>query len=227
MDYAVDEGKRVMTLLDQTSDPRLRDALADELDGRPIPGVRMTEQQFHDWCTEDVRAEWVNGEVIIMSPASTAHVDLTLWLTSILRPFVEERDLGRILGIESQARLARIPSRRNPDILFVAKSRVHLIKKTYIYVPPDLDKEIVSHDSESRDWRDKYFEYEQAGVREYWIIDQSSQRVEAYALNRAKKYARLKEADERIVSKVLRGFHLRPKWLWRCPLPKVMPTLRE
>lgn len=216
-----------MTLLDYTSNPQALDELATELDGRPIPGVRMSEQEFHDWCTEDIRAEWVNGEVIIMSPANNDHVELTGWLWHVLEGFVQAGDLGRVLAIESQARLANIPSRRNPDILFISKSRVHIIKKTYIDGPPDLVMEIVSPDSESRDWRDKYFEYEKAGVREYWIIDPSSQQVEAYTLNRAKKYARLKEIDEHIASKVLRGFYLRTKWLWRAPLPKFLPILKE
>ena len=33
------------------------------------PGHRMSEDQFVVWCDEDTRAEWVDGEVIVMSPA--------------------------------------------------------------------------------------------------------------------------------------------------------------
>src|SRR5206468_2496552 len=42
--------------------------LARQLAGRPVPDVRMTEQQFEEWCDEDVKAEWVDGEVVLMSP---------------------------------------------------------------------------------------------------------------------------------------------------------------
>jgi Uma2 family endonuclease len=216
-----------MSVLDQASDPQALLELAAELDGRPVPGVRMTERQFHDWCSGDVRAEWVKGEVIVMSPANTDHVDLTFWLASLIRLFAEARDLGRVLGIESQVRLANVPSRRNPDILFVSRSRASIIKRTFVDGAPDLVMEIVSPDSEGRDWREKYLEYEASGVREYWVIDPSSQRVEAYALGRDKSYRRLEERDEQIASKVLKGFYLRPKWLWRSPLPKIAPILRE
>jgi len=33
--------------------------------------------------------------------------------------------------------------------------------------------EIVSPDSQSRDRGDKFYEYEEAGVLEYWILDQT------------------------------------------------------
>jgi Uma2 family endonuclease len=91
--------------------------------------------------------------------------------------------------------------------------------------------EIVSPDSESRDRREKYLEYEASGVREYWIFDQDSRRMEAYALptrgRGPRKYRRLKETDGRIDSKVLRRFYLRSSWVFRSPLPRVTPILKE
>ncbi len=34
------------------------------------PGVAMTYAEFLDWADEDTLAEWVNGKVIMTSPAS-------------------------------------------------------------------------------------------------------------------------------------------------------------
>src|SRR5579884_3626560 len=39
------------------------------------PPARMTYQQFMDWADEDTLAEWVDGEVIMTSPASLPHQD--------------------------------------------------------------------------------------------------------------------------------------------------------
>src|SRR5690349_11239236 len=104
---------------------------AEELGGRPLPGVRMTEQQFEDWLDGDVRAEWVDGEVIVMSPVNRLHNALNMWLVQVLGAFVERDDLGEIFGIEMQVRLAQRPSRRNPDLAFMSKSRANFVKETY------------------------------------------------------------------------------------------------
>jgi Uma2 family endonuclease len=42
--------------------------------------------------------------------------------------------------------------------------------------------EVIFPDSQSRDRRVKFLEYQSAGVREYWVIDPLSQVVEAYSL---------------------------------------------
>jgi Uma2 family endonuclease len=200
---------------------------AVKLDGQPIPGLRMTEAEFENWCDEDVRAEWVNGEVILIAPANIDHVGLNFWLWSVVGDFVESRKLGLVLGIEAQVRFPRQKRRRNPDLLFIASRNTNRIRETYIEGPPDLIMEIVSPDSESRDWREKFLDYEAAGVREYWIIDRPSRRVEVYTLDRTKKYRRIQEKNDRIASKVLRGFYIRPKWLWQAPLPSKAAVLRE
>jgi Uma2 family endonuclease len=201
--------------------------LAEKLQGQPVPGVRMTEEEFDTWCDEDVRAEWVDGEVILLSPANIPHVDLAGWLTSILRIIAESEDAGRVFDIEAQIRLAIVKQRRNPDVLFVAKSRENIIKQTYIDGAPDFLMEIVSPDSQARDWRDKFDAYEKSGVREYWVIDQQSKHVEAYALGRSGKYAVIRESDGKIQSKVIRKLYIRPQWLWQSPLPRISVILKE
>ncbi len=72
-----------MSILDELRDCEALRELAVELDGRPIPRVRMTEREFVAWCPEEVRAEWVDGEVVMMSPANAEHVDVTVWLTRV------------------------------------------------------------------------------------------------------------------------------------------------
>src|SRR3954451_8968443 len=89
--------------------------LARQLDGRPVPGVRMTEQQFEEWCDEDVKAEWVDGEVVLMTPENLESADLGGWLNAVMREVVESFDLGRVIGREFQVRLPGQRRRRVPD----------------------------------------------------------------------------------------------------------------
>ena len=43
----------------------------------------------------------------------------------------------------------------------------------------------------------------------------------------SRKYALIPEEGGRIASAVLKGFHMRPEWLWKSPLPRVAGVLRE
>src|SRR5665213_2885174 len=196
-------------------------------DGKPHPGRRMTGAEFMEWMDEDTRAEWVDGEVVMMAPASVDHVDFSGRLNSLIREFVEHHDLGRVLGTEVLVRLPRQLRKRLPDLLFVAKQREAIIKKTLIDGAPDLIMELVSPDSVARDWRDKYLEYARAGVREYWIIHRDTGRIEVYSLSKLGKYQQIPIQEGKLHSTVLSGFYLRVKWLLASKPPRIREVLRE
>ncbi len=187
----------------------------------------MTEEEFVAWCDEDIKAEWVNGEVIVHSPTSIKHADLVGLLNFVMRGLAIQRDSGMVLGPEVQIRLKAQRIRRVPDLLFLTKERKNLVKTNHIEGSPDLVVEITSPDSLARDWREKYLEYETAGVREYWVIDPMSQRVEAYVLGEDKRFRQIEETEGTIRSSVLEGFYLRLAWLWQEPLPNPLVILRE
>jgi len=211
-----------------SQDQLLDDAWTGDVPIAP-PG-RMTEEEFVAWCDEDTRAEWVEGEVVMVSPANRKHMSLGRWLVNLLSFFVEHHDLGEVC-YEFQVRLPKQRRRRTPDVLFVAKERAAMIQATHVDGPPDLIMEIVSPDSVARDWREKYHEYEAAGVREYWVIDPMAERVEAYLLgNEAdgaeRRYRRIEDLDGTIRSAMLPGFFLRTAWLWPETRPKLVEALR-
>ncbi len=196
------------------------------------PPLGMTEEEFVAWCDEDTRAEWVDGVVVIMSPADFAHNELRGSLVLVFRGYAERHGLGRAAA-GTQVRLGEQRRRRTPDILLVGNERLDRIRKTHVDGAPDLIVEIVSPESESRDWREKYHEYEEAGVREYWVIDPNSEHVEAYALvqpegNQAEprpRYERLREEQAAIASRVLDGLRLPTTWLWKDTRPTLIEAL--
>src|ERR1017187_6542298 len=141
---------------------------------------RMTEEEFESWALRTrARAEWVEGEVLLMSPVNFDHFEIFSWLITLMKMHADKHELGRVGG-DFMNRLK--DRRRLPDLFFVSKDRENIFRRTYLDGPADLIVEIVSPDSESRDWRDKYLEYQANGVREYWVIDPNSQHAEFYEL---------------------------------------------
>jgi Uma2 family endonuclease len=190
----------------------------------PARKRRVTEKQFENWTwPEGLRAEWVEGEVIVMSPANEEHVTAVGWLQTLLSMYVAKNKLGRV----DADFLVRLPGRRRlPDLFFVSAGNKAKYQKTYLEGAPDLMVEVVSPDSESRDWREKFLEYQEAGVKEYWIIDPGSQTVEFYTLKRG-KYVLIEEKDGVLRSGVIPGFWILTAWLRQKPGPNVYELAKE
>lgn len=188
---------------------------------------RMTEEEFDNWHDELVRGEWVNGEVITMSPANVEHLDLGAFIDRVMGLFVAEHNLGKVIPeLQVRLNLGKKIVRRVPDVVFITRERLNILTATYAEGAPDLVIEIVSPDSTKRDWREKLQEYEAAGVREYWVVDPLSKQVEVYALS-AKRYQVLPEKGGAVHSRVLPGFFLKQAWLFQDPRPNPRAVLKE
>lgn len=187
----------------------------------------VTEEEFVAQRDEDIKAEWVDGEVIVAAAATTKHVLLVGFLHTIIGLWGQIQKTGMVYGPELEIRLGELRRRRVPDLLFVRTERLNIVKTAHVEGAPDLIIEIVSQDSVSRDWRDKYLEYETAGVKEYWVIDPLAKRVEAYTSGNNGKYMRIPEKKKRISSVVLPGFYLKTDWLWQPQLPNPLEVLKE
>lgn len=181
----------------------------------PSPPLHlMSEAEFDAWCDEDIKAEYIDGEVIIMPPESTLHESGSASLGVLLGLFVKKNDLGWVALRGAIKIRLRKNLRRCPDTIFVDKARLKIVKDTLVEGSPDLVVEVVSQDSIVRDWHEKYRDYEAAGVREYWIVDQLQERLEVYRLGRDRRFHPIELKDGKLYSRVLPGFWVRPEWLW-------------
>lgn len=180
----------------------------------------MSFEDFHDWLDEDKRAEWVDGVIIEKSPSNLGHQRIVRFLVMLVGTYVERWQLGEIVLPPMLMRLSTRPSGREPDLMFVANAHLDWLTRSFVDGPADLVVEIVSPDSVVRDGRDKLLEHEQAGVPEYWIIDELRDEVRFYVLNQDGRYQRVPVGDDGIyASDVLPGFRMRVNWLWQRPLP--------
>ncbi len=191
------------------------------------PG-KMTFEEYLEWSDHDTDAEWVDGEVVWMSPVTLDNGDLTLFLGSVLRHFVEHNNLGYVFCERVLMRLDTRPSGREPDVVFVAAGRRSILKKGYIHGAADLVVEVVGEESQVRDRQDKYHEYERAGVAEYWIVDAESEQALFFQRDAAGMFQPVPLDGNGVYhSEVLAGLWLRVDWLWQRPLPPLLSVLRE
>ena len=65
---------------------------------KPLPGGKFSEAEFLAWCDEGGQAEWVDGQVIVAAPPTSAESDLMAFLLCLLSLYVEDRNLGEVFG---------------------------------------------------------------------------------------------------------------------------------
>ncbi len=172
---------------------------------------------------EDQKADLIDGVIYIASPESTDHNKLLTWLLTIMRAFVEDRSLGEIFVHKVAFRLTPING-PEPDLGFVKTERLGSIKRGYVDGPPDLAVELVSADSVERDYDAKRALFEQAGVNEYWILDQDECRATFLVLDDS-GFVEKTPVNHIHHSQVLPGFLIDVRQFWQQPLPKTRPIV--
>jgi len=185
------------------------------------PTGKISFEEFLEWATEDTWAEWVKGEVVMVSPASDRHQDLVGFLGAVLRLLVEARQLGVIRSAPFTIHLANIPSAREPDLMFIRREHTDRLQENFLEGPADAVIEITSPSTIHIDRGEKYVEYEASGVSEYWLIDPLRQQAEFHRLGADGRYhPALPDAAGIYHSQAIPDFWLHLDWLWQDPLPQ-------
>jgi Uma2 family endonuclease len=159
---------------------------------------------------------------------------LAFLIGGLIQYWTDAKDLGgevytdptMMLLSRDTSRPIRKGSAREPDVMFFSTENPATMEDKFMNGPADIVVEIVSPDSRRRDRHTKYFEYEKAGVREYWIHDPDNNETEFFQLDETGKYRRIELENGTIYhSAVLPGFTLDTTWLAQRPLPKLMTII--
>jgi Uma2 family endonuclease len=162
-------------------------------------------QHFYADIDDDIKAEFINGEIIIHSPVKKEHTDAVGALYKLLDVFVKLAKLGYVGYEKVLTALSR--NDYEPDIVFFnAEKAAHFKKGHWKYPAPDLVVEVLSDGTASRDRGIKFRDYAAHGVQEYWIIDPADETVEQYFLTNGDYALHLKAGRGPIESRVVQGF---------------------
>jgi len=133
----------------------------------PIVRIRMSLEDYLE-LPDDVKAEWVRGETLIMTLPKFLHQIILTRLIILLNTALA----GCLIVPEAGLRM--ISSRRRPDIMVVDEWPQD---ETWVDDPPLVVIEIISPSTRNEDMIRKLVEYLAAGVKQYWILDPQYRRI--------------------------------------------------
>ena len=176
----------------------------------------VTEEEFYRDATEDSNWEYLDGRLVMHSPASNRHEDCFGFLSMLLRGYLDERGGAIVRGSRYPMRLDAHWS-LEPDLLVVRDERRHLLTRTRLEGPADFVIEIASDSDPRLDVREKLPRYREAGIDEIWLVNPFEQTVLAEVKGLDGYVSQRLEAG-RLTSRVVPGFWIDVGWLWREPL---------
>jgi Uma2 family endonuclease len=197
------EEHQIAAILESPSAPLLANRLITALEEEK----KRWEKFYHD---DDMKVEFINGEIIVHSPVKKEHTDATGFLYHLLDIYVRIHALGYVGYAKVLTALTR--NDYEPDVVFFGVEKAaHFRKGHWKYPAPDFVVEVLSDGTEHRDRGIKFNDYAAHGVAEYWIIDPQDETIEQYFLDGEMYKLHLKLSEGPIRSKVVEGFAIEVK----------------
>lgn len=131
---------------------------------------------------EGQRYELWDGELIIMSPATVRHEEISFRLLLALGIFAEQHRLGQVYGGNLGCRLDPL-TMYAPDVSFVSNERRRALRSDpdkFLQAAPDLAVEVLSPSDTIRQTESKIADYFAHGTRLAWLVNPRRLQVRVY-----------------------------------------------
>ena len=146
----------------------------------PLPQLKTyTEEDYYN-LPEDVRAELINGQFYDMSAPSTLHQKILSRLHAAIFNYISTKG-GNCEVLPAPFAVRLLNDKKTivePDISVICDP--DKLTDKGCNGAPDWIIEIVSPSNPSHDYITKLSLYQEAGVREYWIVDAQSKYIHVY-----------------------------------------------
>ena len=162
-------------------------------------------EQFYADITPEHKWEFIQGEVIMHSPALNRHLAASQHCYDLLSAYVRVNRLGLVRHEKAMTSFPR--NDYEPDVMFFGVAKSQLITPDTLRFPiPDMIVEVLSPSTESRDRGVKCLDYALHGVEEYWVVDPVAETVEFFRLHGQEYKPAEKQTDGTLSSAVIPGF---------------------
>ena len=149
------------------------------------PEGTYTYADYLTWQLKE-RVELIKGKIFKMSPApSKVHLQIATKLTGLFWQHFEQSNC-HVFSAPFDVRLP-VPSKEKeftvvqPDLTIVCDSSK--LDEQGCKGSPDLVIEIFLPGNTKKEMKEKYEVYEEAGVREYWLVEPNDKAIFVYVLN--------------------------------------------
>jgi len=190
-------------------------------------GRFVSEEEYWEkyYSHPDFSYEWNNGYLEEKPVTDFKGSKTYQWFLVLLHQFLENFPAAKMIGLEFGFRLAlpRKTSIRKPDLAVVLNSNpIILGDNDFSYRGTfDLCIESLSYSKRReiiRDTVEKKKEYQNIGVKEYYILDARGSETAFYCLGPKGKYRKIKPINTDVIqSGILPGFQFRISDLYRQP----------
>jgi Uma2 family endonuclease len=183
--------------------------------GSPVMTRAMLTYRDYEVLPRDGRRYEIHDGKLSVTPAPTPqHQILSARLFIVLSRWVEASHAGLLLYAPLDVILSDTTIVQ-PDIVYLAPDRLHLVSRRGIEGPPTLAVEILSPSTRAIDRVTKPRVYARHGVPHLWLVDPETRAVEAFTLQRHRYTLTLSAAGPAPVDlPPCTGLHLVPDTLW-------------
>lgn len=193
----------------------------------PDLSLSYTYADYLKWDLPEM-VELIRGKVYKMSPAPTSkHQDISTRLVVSIGTFLKNKKC-KVFAAPFDVRLPR-KGKADEDIVTVVQPDICVIcdpskvDERGCLGAPDWIIEILSKSTSSKDLNEKFEVYEEAGVKEYWVIHPTEQTVLVYTLNNHGKYEGILKPyvrTDNVQSRTLQGLTIDLSEVFELPEPE-------
>ena len=187
--------KGVVILMNKDDELRVEEAAVEY-------NRKYTVEEYQKF-REHTRAELHEGTIVVMESPTRKHQGVLANINYKLRQFLE----GKTCKVYTSSFSVRLNEKENsffePDIVVVCDEKKLTVKGCL--GAPDMIVEILSPSTSLYDRKYKFNKYQEAGVREYWIVDPEIDMVTANTLENGGYIGRFYTAEDTVPVTVLQG----------------------
>ena len=183
----------------------------------PDPSLSYTYADYLQWKFEE-QMELIRGKIFKMRPApAPRHQQISISLASEIYNFLKKKSC-KVFTAPFDVRLPVRNKKKDNEITTVVQPDICVIcDETKIdsrgcLGTPDLLIEILSPGNTEKEVKLKFELYEEAGVKEYWIVYPAEENIAVFILNENGRYdgAKIYAGNDRIKSIAVKGLIIQP-----------------